>query len=115
MARTLLQQHSVSLAWRLDREMCGSRKYPYPTTEGISLRTPLPPWIFHICKELMNPTPLRKFHRIRRRLRLHNGFHLILLHSLELEHSKLPTKQPKLQNIAYPLHERDKVVSVGLP
>ena len=30
------------------------------------------------------------------------GFHLILLSSLELEHSKLPTKQPKLQNLAYP-------------
>ena len=29
-------------------------------------------------------------------------FHLILLSSLELEHSKLLTKQPKLQNIAYP-------------
>ena len=29
-------------------------------------------------------------------------FHLILLSGLELEHSKLPTKQPKLQNIAYP-------------
>ena len=25
-----------------------------------------------------------------------------LLSGLELEHSKLPTKQPKLQNIAYP-------------
>ena len=104
MTRTLLQQHSVSLAWILDREMCGSRKYPYPTTEGISLRTPPPPlpWIFHICKELMTPTPPRKFHRVRRRLQIHNGFHLILLCSLELEHSKLLTKQPKLQNIAYP-------------
>ena len=30
------------------------------------------------------------------------GFHLILLSGLESEHSKLPTKQPKLQNIAYP-------------
>ena len=38
----------------------------------------------------------------RHRLRLRNGFHLILLHGLELGHSKLPTKQPKLQNIAYP-------------
>ena len=37
-----------------------------------------------------------------RRLRLRNGFHLILLRSLKLDHSKLPTKQPKLQNIAYP-------------
>ena len=37
-----------------------------------------------------------------RRLRLRNGFHLILLRSLKLDHSKLPTKQPK-------------VVSVGLP
>ena len=40
-----------------------------PTTEGISLRTPLPPWIFHFCREPMNfhkcdkdpPTPLEKF------------------------------------------------------
>ena len=38
--------------------MCGSRKYPYPTTKGFSLRrTPPPPWIFHICKELMTPPP----------------------------------------------------------
>ena len=29
-----------------------------PTTEGISLRTPPPPWIFHFCKELMTPHPL---------------------------------------------------------
>ena len=29
-------------------------------------------------------------------------FPLILSNSLELEHSKLPTKQPKLQSIAYP-------------
>ena len=28
---------------------------PYPTTEGISLRTPPPPWIFHIYKELVTP------------------------------------------------------------
>ena len=34
----------------------------------------------------------------RRCLRLHNGFHLILSRGLELEHSKLLTKQPKLQN-----------------
>ena len=27
---------------------------------------------------------------------------LFLLSGLELEHSKLPTKQPKLQNIAHP-------------
>ena len=38
----------------------------------------------------------------RHSLWLHNGFHLILSSSVELEHSKLPTKQPKLQNIAYP-------------
>ena len=37
--------------------MCGSRKYPYPTTEGISLRTPPPPWIFHIYNELVIPHP----------------------------------------------------------
>ena len=29
-----------------------------PTTEGISLRTPPPPWIFHFCRELMTPHPL---------------------------------------------------------
>ena len=28
-----------------------------PTTEGISLRTPPPPWIFHFCRELMTPHP----------------------------------------------------------
>ena len=37
--------------------MCSSRKYPDPTTEGISLRTPPPPWIFHFCRELMTPHP----------------------------------------------------------
>ena len=37
--------------------MCGSRKYPYPTTEGISPRIPPPPWIFHICEELMTHPP----------------------------------------------------------
>ena len=61
--------------------MCGSRKYPYPTTGGISLSTPPPPWNFHIYKELVThplpphpttpefpqsktkppPTPLEKF------------------------------------------------------
>ena len=74
-----------------------------PPLREFHLGPPPPlPWIFHICKELMTPTPPRKFHRVRRRLRIHNGFHLILLCSLELEHSKLLTKQPKLQNIAYP-------------
>ena len=29
-----------------------------PITEGISLRTPPPPWIFHFCRELMTPHPL---------------------------------------------------------
>ena len=103
--------------------MWGSRKYPYPTGEGISLRTSPPPWIFHIYKELVTPstppefppsktkrppTPLEKFifmkkyyqSKERCRLRLCNGFHFILLSGLELEHSKLPTEQPKLQNIA---------------
>ena len=37
--------------------MCSSRKYPYPTTEGISPRIPPPPWIFHICEELMTHPP----------------------------------------------------------
>ena len=30
------------------------------------------------------------------------SFMVILLGGLELEHSELPTKQPKLQSIAYP-------------
>ena len=34
-----------------------------PTTEEISLRTPPPPWIFHFCRELMAPPPLRNFHK----------------------------------------------------
>ena len=29
-----------------------------PTTEGISHRTPPPPWIFHFCRELITPHPL---------------------------------------------------------
>ena len=84
--------------------MCGSRKYPYPTTEGISPRTPPPPWIFHICEELMTHSPPLYPSRIftkkdyqskeRRHLWVCNGFHLISLRGLELEHSKLPTKQP---------------------
>ena len=36
--------------------MWGSRKYPYPTREGISLRTSPPPWIFHIYKKLVTPS-----------------------------------------------------------
>ena len=104
-----------------------SRKYWYPTTGGISLRTSPPPWIFHIYKKLVTPStppdfpqsktkppqPLWKslfswknnYYLIKEwcRLRLCNGFHFILLNGLELEHSKLPTEQPKLQNIAYPL------------
>ena len=106
--------------------MWGSRKYLYPTREGISLRTSPPPWIFHIYKELVTPsTPLefplsktkppqplwkglfsrKKYYQSKGRCRLQlcNGFHFILLSGLELEHSKLPTEQPKLQNIAYPL------------
>ena len=39
---------------------CSSRKYPDPTTEGISLKTPPPPWIFHFCRELMTPHLLMK-------------------------------------------------------
>ena len=41
--------------------MRGSRKYPYPTTEGISLRTSPPPWIFHIYKELVTPSTPPEF------------------------------------------------------
>ena len=98
--------------------------------EGISLRTSPPPWIFHIYKKLVTPsTPLefpqsktkkkappppaplekfifmKKYYLVKERccLWLCNGFHFILLNGLELEHNKLPTEQPKLQNIAYPL------------
>ena len=86
--------------------MWGSRKYPYPTREGISLRTSPPPWIFHIYKELVTPsTPLefplsktkppqplwkslfsrKKYYQSKERCRLQlcNGFHFILLSSLE--------------------------------
>ena len=31
--------------------------------EGISLRTPPPPWIFHFCRELMALPPLQNFHK----------------------------------------------------
>ena len=41
--------------------MWGSRKYPYPTGEGISLRTSPPPWIFHIYKELVTPSTPPEF------------------------------------------------------
>ena len=34
-----------------------------PTTEGISLSTPPPPWIFHFGSELMTPPPLQNFHK----------------------------------------------------
>ena len=36
--------------------MCGSRKYPYPTTEGILLRTPHLPG-FSIFIRNCDPTP----------------------------------------------------------
>ena len=46
--------------------MGGSGKYPYPTPEGISLRTPPPPppppWIFHQSKtKRPPPAPREKF------------------------------------------------------
>ena len=34
-----------------------------PTTEGISLSNPPPPWIFHFGRELMTPPPLQNFHK----------------------------------------------------
>ena len=72
--------------------------------------TPSTLWIFHKVKQ-SPPASLEKFIFMKKyylikewcRLWLCNGFHFILLSGLELEHSKLPTEQPKLQNIAYPL------------
>ena len=94
--------------------------YGWNFTPGfsISVRNWWPP-LFLQSKTKTPPTPLEKFiftkkdyqSKEQHRLLLCNGFHLILLTGLELEHSKLPTKQPKLQNIAYPF----KVVSVRLP
>ena len=100
--------------------MCSPRKYPYPTTEGISPRIPplpgfsifvrnwwptppLPLQNFHSIRQRPPPPiPLEKFiftkkdyqSKERRRLWVCNGFHLISLRGLELEHNKLPTKQP---------------------
>ena len=71
---------------------------------------PIPPE-FPQSKTKTPPTPPEKFsftkndhqRKERRQLQLCNGFHSILLSGLELEHSKLPTKQSKLHNIAHPL------------
>ena len=113
--------------------LCGSRKYPYPTTDRISLRTPPPPWIFHInfvrnCspppppfppefpqRKTKTPSPSGKVYFTEKDyqskewcpLWLGDGIHWILLCGLELEHSKLHTKQPKLQNIAYPFKRKN--------
>ena len=56
-------------------------------------KTPQPLW-----KSLFSR---RKISKVKNNavLWLRNGFHLILSSSLELEKGKLPTKQPKLQNI----------------
>ena len=135
MHMSVSKKSKIDLLWMPDTKIFDSayeqgrsclvpeNNYPYPTTEGISLRTPPHPWIFHICKELMTPPPpLRNFHKVRQRppnpcgkvyflkvkiewrclFAVKQWFHLMLLSGLELEHSKLPTKQPKLQNIAYP-------------
>ena len=104
-------------------ELCGSRKYPYPTTDRISQDPPpLPPLqIFYICKELMTlPPPLQNFYKVREgppnpsgKVYFHEKrrvmpfavtqwFSFNFFERLELEHSKLPTKQPELQKIAYP-------------
>ena len=83
---------------------------------------PLPPLqIFYICKELMTlPPPLQNFYKVREgpanpsgKVYFHEKrrvmpfavtqwFSFNFFERLELEHSKLPTKQPELQNIAYP-------------
>ena len=64
---------------------------------------PLPLQNFHSIRQRPPPPiPLEKFiftkkdyqSKERRRLWVCNGFHLISLRGLELEHNKLPTKQP---------------------
>ena len=73
--------------------MCGSRKYPYPTTEGILLRTPHLPG-FSLFIRNCDPTP-PEFPQSKTkpvptpRIRL----------SLELEHSKLPTKHKLVNSV----------------
>ena len=37
--------------------MCGSRKYPYPPTEGICRMTPPPLWIFQNRPSKFTPLP----------------------------------------------------------
>ena len=111
-----------------------SRKYWYPTMEGISLRTSPPPWIFHIYKKLVTPStplefpqsktkappaPLEKFIFTKKDyqskewccLQLCNGFHFILLSSLELE-VNYRQSNPNYKIFLIPLNEREKVVFV---
>ena len=42
-------------------EMCGSRKYPYPPTEGTLVVTPHPPGISVPGGSLATPRPPRNF------------------------------------------------------
>ena len=70
--------------------MCGSRKYPYPTTEGISPRIPPPPWIFHICEELMTHPPP----------------------STPLEFPQYKTKTPPPQSLWKSLFSQKKIIKV---
>ena len=50
-----------SFAFSFHFELCGSRKYPYPPTEGIFHMTPPPLWIFQKRPTNYTPPPLRKF------------------------------------------------------
>ena len=113
--------------------MWGSRKYPYPTREGISLRTSPPPWIFHIYKELVTPsTPLefplsktkppqplwkslfsrKKYYQSKERCRLQlcNGFHFILLNKNTVNYLQ---SNLNYKILLIPWNEREKVASVS--
>ena len=110
-----------------------------PPQREFHLGSPPPPWIFHICRELMTPHPTppefpqRKIKtpqprwkslfspkeiiksKERCRLWLRSGFHLILLRGLKLEHGKLLQSNLNDKILLIPLNERDRVVSVSLP
>ena len=95
----------LSSVIKFDKKRTNStQRSQYVVPENI--HTP-PPREFHLRPS--NPSGKVYFHekdyqsKERYRLRLCNGFHLISLSDLELEHSKLPTMQYKLHNTAYPL------------
>ena len=48
---------SANIRSRSIYDCVGPENIQTPTTEGISLRTTPPPWIFHFCRELMAPHP----------------------------------------------------------